>query len=137
MNGSHDTSQIDALEAKLANALRVSAQQRKSIAGERKARKAAEAQAESWRVATMEARRCIRYRDEVVLPDARARIEAAEAERDLLREALEPFEDLPGEGDEDYPDSTPITVLGGRSQYYGLKLGDFRRVRSALNGGKP
>ena len=49
-----------------------------------------------------------------------------------LREALEPFADVDGEGDEDYSDSKKVVVTFGRVAYYPLTLGDFRRARKAL-----
>jgi hypothetical protein len=48
-----------------------------------------------------------------------------------LRAALEPFADVSGEGTDDYPDDTPVVVTCGRSTYYALKLGDFRRAAKA------
>jgi hypothetical protein len=53
------------------------------------------------------------------------------AENARLRRALEPF-DISGEGDEDFPDSTPCTVTFGRTTHYALTLGDLRRLRDAL-----
>jgi hypothetical protein len=52
---------------------------------------------------------------------------------------LEPFADVGGEGDEDFPDDTPVVVKFGRTTNYSLKLGDFRRVREffATEGSAP
>lgn len=58
-----------------------------------------------------------------------ARLIAAAPE---LYEALEPFADVDGEGDEDFPDDTKVTVSFGRTTNYTLTLGDFRRARAAL-----
>lgn len=52
----------------------------------------------------------------------------AEAERDGLRKALEPFADVASEGNADHPDDTRATVTAGRTTYYALTLGDFRRA---------
>lgn len=56
------------------------------------------------------------------------------AENEKLREALKPFSDISGEGDEDFPDDTKVVVTFGRSTVYTLKLGDLRRARNALGG---
>lgn len=58
---------------------------------------------------------------------------AAESREKRLREAMEPFSDISGEGDEDFPDDTKVVVTFGRSTVYTLKLGDFRRARAALS----
>jgi hypothetical protein len=50
-----------------------------------------------------------------------------------LYEALGPFGDIDGEGDEDFPDEAKVTVSFGRSTNYTLTLGDFRRARAALS----
>lgn len=50
-----------------------------------------------------------------------------------LVEALEPFGDVCGEGDEDFPDETKVVVKFGRSTHYALTLGDFRRAARALS----
>lgn len=57
-----------------------------------------------------------------------ATITALLDERDSLLAALERFGEIPGEGDEDFPDDTPVTVLFGRSTNYSLHLGDLRRA---------
>lgn len=49
-----------------------------------------------------------------------------------LYEALEPFGDVDGEGDEDFPDNTKVVVTFGRTTFHALTLGDFRRARAAL-----
>lgn len=49
-----------------------------------------------------------------------------------LLAALEPFGEIDGEGDEDFPDDTKVTVKFGRSTNYTLTLGDFRRARAAV-----
>lgn len=59
---------------------------------------------------------------------ATATIEALKAERDSLLAALERFGEISGEGDEDFPDGTPVTVRFGRSTNYSLNLGDLRRA---------
>ena len=64
-----------------------------------------------------------------------AAVQALVAEIERLRAALEPFADVSGEGDEDFPDGTPVTVTFGRSTHYGLKLGDFRRAALASHHG--
>lgn len=46
--------------------------------------------------------------------------------------ALAPFEDVDGEGSEDFPDETKVVVTFGRTTYYALTLGDFRRARAAI-----
>lgn len=61
--------------------------------------------------------------------------DAATQEVERLREALEPFGDLAGEGVEDLSDAEPVVVkIGSRATYYGLKLGDLRRLTAALAG---
>lgn len=67
------------------------------------------------------------------LAETGRRAEAAEAIATRLREALEPFGDIDGEGDEDYPDDTKVEIKFGRSTVYTVVLGDFRRGRAALN----
>lgn len=64
--------------------------------------------------------------------DPEARAESAEAQVERMREALEPFADIDGEGDEDFADDTPVEIKFGRSAVYTAKLGDFRRARAAL-----
>ena len=62
-------------------------------------------------------------------------IEADERLRDAapdLLAALEPFGDIDGEGDEDFPDDTKVTIQFGRTTHYALILGDFRRARAAI-----
>lgn len=59
---------------------------------------------------------------------------AAEANAARMRESLKPFEDVSGEGDEDFPDDTKVTVTFGRTTFYALRLGDFRRARNAIGG---
>jgi hypothetical protein len=60
-------------------------------------------------------------------------LEAALNHRDsALATALEPFADVDGEGDDDFPDDTAVTATFGRSTYYALTLGDFRRARAAF-----
>lgn len=56
---------------------------------------------------------------------------------DQLQEALEPFADIDGEGDEDFSDDTPVTVCFGRTTHYSLKLGDFRRARRIYESSNP
>lgn len=63
------------------------------------------------------------------LPDALSDLltlhdRVAQAER-----ALEPFADVSGEGDEDFPDDTKVVVQFGRTTHYSLTLGDFRRAQ--------
>lgn len=51
---------------------------------------------------------------------------------DKLKEAeraLEPFADVSGEGDEDFPDDTKVVVKFGRTTHYALTLADFRRAQ--------
>lgn len=55
-------------------------------------------------------------------------IKALLSERDSLLAALERFGEISGEGDEGFPDDTPVTVLFGRSTNYSLHLGDLRRA---------
>lgn len=50
----------------------------------------------------------------------------------LVYGALEPFADIAGEGDEDYPDDTKVVVHFGRTTNYALTLGDFRRAMSVF-----
>lgn len=45
-------------------------------------------------------------------------------------QALEPFEEVDGEGAHDFPDDTKATVKFGPTTYYALTLGDFRRARA-------
>jgi hypothetical protein len=52
-------------------------------------------------------------------------------EIERLRAALEPFADVSGEGDEDFPDETKATIKFGRTTYYSITLGDFRRAAVA------
>lgn len=49
-----------------------------------------------------------------------------------LETGLEPFADVDGEGDEDFPDDTPVVIQFGRTTHHALTLGDFRRARAAL-----
>jgi len=64
-------------------------------------------------------------------------LEGAGREDDAeLMAALQPFGEVSGEGDEDFPDNTPVTVVFGRSTNYSLKLGHFRRA-AALTGPTP
>ncbi|NBJ13301.1 hypothetical protein [Microvirga arsenatis] len=57
---------------------------------------------------------------------------AAEARLEAMQKALEPFADVSGEGDEDFPDDTKVIVQFGRTTHCALTLGDFRRA--ALTG---
>ncbi|MER8967685.1 hypothetical protein NKI25_18520 [Mesorhizobium sp. M0808] len=57
---------------------------------------------------------------------------ASEAEREALREALAPFEELADEGNEDQLDDTKVIVHAGRSIVYTLRLSDLRRARATL-----
>lgn len=50
-----------------------------------------------------------------------------------LLEALEPFADVDGEGDEDFEDLTPVTVKFGRTTHYPIRLRDFRKARMTWN----
>jgi hypothetical protein len=50
-----------------------------------------------------------------------------------LEAALAPFADINGEGSEDFPDSTRVTIQFGRTTHYAITLGDFRRARAALS----
>ncbi len=50
-----------------------------------------------------------------------------------LADALEPFADIDGEGDEDFPDDEPCTLSFGRTSCFTLTLGDFRRARAAID----
>jgi len=59
------------------------------------------------------------------LAEARKRIGELEA-------GLEPFSDIDGEGDEDFPDGTAVVLKFGRTTFYALELGDFRRARALL-----
>lgn len=61
-----------------------------------------------------------------------AYILAEGARAGALQAVLEPFADIDGEGDEDFPDDTPVTIQFGRTTHYAIKLGDFRRARAAL-----
>jgi hypothetical protein len=54
-----------------------------------------------------------------------------------LEDALEPFGDVCGEGDEDFPDSLRVTLHFGRTTHYALTLGDLRRARAILSGPLP
>lgn len=64
---------------------------------------------------------------------ATAALAAAEARAAELVGLLEPFADVSGEGDEDFPDDTPVTITFGRSTVYSIKLGDFRRASAAAH----
>lgn len=61
--------------------------------------------------------------------EANARLIAAAP--DLL-EALKPFADIDGEGSEDFPDDTPVTVMFGRTTHHALKLADLRKARAII-----
>jgi len=68
------------------------------------------------------------------------RIRDLEADRDAWKakyeaaiEALSPFSDLSGEGDEDFPDKTPVVIRFGRTTAYGVRLGDLRRAASLVS----
>jgi len=50
-----------------------------------------------------------------------------------MHDALAPFADIDGEGDEDFPDDTPVTVKFGRTTDFTLTIGDFRRARRVLS----
>lgn len=86
-------------------------------------------------------RDCLRNRPNTLLiaheDGTTERLSRALADRDCriaeLEKALEPFEDVDGEGTDDYPDDHKATVKIGRHWYYGLTLGDFRRARAALS----
>lgn len=59
--------------------------------------------------------------------------ERAMSDRALLAETgkvLEPFADVDGEGDEDFPDDTPVHTKFGRTDDFTLVLGDFRKARA-------
>lgn len=49
-----------------------------------------------------------------------------------LYDAAEPFAEISGEGDEDFPDFTPVTVIFGRTTNHTLTLGDLRRIQRAV-----
>lgn len=49
-----------------------------------------------------------------------------------LVKTLEPFSEVSGEGDEDFPDETPVTVKFGRTLDLTLTLGAFREARAVL-----
>lgn len=49
------------------------------------------------------------------------------------REALEPFADVDGEGDEHFADSAKVTITFGRTTHYPVTLGDLRRARTTLS----
>lgn len=60
------------------------------------------------------------------------RAEAVAMFADLLA-ALEPFSDIDGEGDEDFPDETPVQLMFGRTTAYKpVTLGDLRAAREAV-----
>lgn len=59
-------------------------------------------------------------------------LKATRAECERLREALQPFANISGEGDEDYADDAQVTITFGRTTNYTVKLGDLRRAASAL-----
>jgi hypothetical protein len=61
-----------------------------------------------------------------LLLDTIARLEE---ENGRLKAALEPFEELADEGNEDQPDDTKVVVHAGRSIIYTLRLLDLRRAR--------
>lgn len=61
-----------------------------------------------------------------------AALRAAEAQREVV-EALRPFADIDGEGDEDFPDDQIVVIKFGRTTHYPVRLGDFRRARAALS----
>jgi hypothetical protein len=50
-------------------------------------------------------------------------------ELEQARKALEPFEGLADEGNDDQPDDTKVVVQAGRSTDYTLRLSDLRRAR--------
>jgi hypothetical protein len=50
-----------------------------------------------------------------------------------LETALEPFSNVAGEGDEDFPDDAPVIVKFGRTTCYSLCLGDLRRAHIAAS----
>jgi len=59
-------------------------------------------------------------------------LQATSVVQDGMREALEPFGNVCGEGSSDFPDETPVTIKFGRTTHFAVKLGDFRRARAAL-----
>lgn len=61
-------------------------------------------------------------------------IEAADARIEALEAALRPFADMDGEGSEDFPDNTKVTVTFGRTTHYALRLSDIRRASQTLDG---
>jgi hypothetical protein len=63
---------------------------------------------------------------------AEAKVERLERVNADLLAALEPFADVAGEGAEDFPDDTKVTIKFGRTTHYALTLGDFRRARAAV-----
>ncbi len=65
-------------------------------------------------------------------PALLARIASLEADNARLREALGPFADIDGEGDEDFTDDTPCVLQFGRTTCFTLDLGDLRRASAAL-----
>lgn len=69
-----------------------------------------------------------RYPREVEFANAHLIVTAPE-----MHDALAPFADIDGEGDEDFPDDTPVTVKFGRTTDFTLTLGDFRRARHVLS----
>jgi len=60
-----------------------------------------------------------------------ARAEAAERKLEEARKALEPFEELADEGNDDQPDDTKVIIHAGRSTIYTLRLADLRAARAA------
>jgi hypothetical protein len=66
------------------------------------------------------------------IADLQRQLAQERKERRAVVEALEPFADVDGEGDEDFDDDTKVEVRFGRTTHYALRLGDFRRARAAL-----
>jgi hypothetical protein len=58
------------------------------------------------------------------------RAEIAERKLEEARKALEPFEELADEGNDDQPDDTKVIVHAGRSTIYTLRLADLRAARA-------
>lgn len=67
-----------------------------------------------------------------IMAQQAAEISSLRSKLDEAREALEPFADVDGDGDEDFPDDAPVVIKFGRTIFYPIKLGDFRRARRAL-----
>ncbi len=49
-----------------------------------------------------------------------------------LEGVLEPFADISGEGDEDFPGETPVLIKFGRTQFYSISLSHLRAACAAL-----